>query len=63
MSWHDAEEQSDSTVQTAQRYFPKAFYRDSGGKLQVTDHDRYVETFRLPTARPGKFETVLVGRL
>ena len=58
MSWRDAQEQSGITTRTAQRYFPKAFYRDSGGKLQVTDHDRYVEQFRLPTTRPGKLEVV-----
>src|SRR5208282_3074065 len=58
MSWRDVQEHSGITTRTAQRYFPKAFFRDSGGKLQVTDRDRYVEQFRLPTTRPGKLEVV-----
>jgi hypothetical protein len=42
----------------AQRYFPKAFFRDSGGQLQVAGYDRYVKRLPLPTTQPGKVEIV-----
>jgi len=58
MSWRDAQEQSGVTIRTAQRYFPKALFSDSAGQFQVTDHDRYIERFSLPTTQPGRFETV-----
>ena len=58
VSGRDARKQSGVTIQTAQRYFPKAFFRDPSGHLHVTDHDRYVEQFLLPTTQPGKFEIV-----
>ena len=58
MSWRDAQEHSGITIRTAQRYFPKAVFRDSGGQLQVTAYDRYVERFQLPTTQSGKFELV-----
>jgi len=58
MSWRDAQEQSGITIRTAQRFFPTAFFRDSGGQLQVTGYDRYVEHLPLPTTQPGKLEIV-----
>ncbi len=58
MSSGDAQEQSGISAQTAKYYFPKAFYRNASGHLQVTNSDRYVEEFRLPTTRPGKLEPV-----
>jgi hypothetical protein len=58
MSWRDAEEHSGVTIRTAQNYLPRAFFRDSGGRLQVTAYDRYVERLQLPTAHPGKLQIV-----
>jgi hypothetical protein len=58
MSWRDAERYSGITVRTAQRYLPKAFFRDSKGQLQVTGYDRYVERMQLPTTHPGKLQIV-----
>src|SRR5438105_4605812 len=58
MSWHEAEEQSGIIILKAQHYLPKAFFRDSGNRLQVTSYDRYVEALRLPTTHPGKLEIV-----
>jgi hypothetical protein len=58
MSWSNAEKDSGVSVRTAQQYLPKAFFRDSRGRLQVRAYDRYVEKLQLPTAHPGKLRVV-----
>jgi hypothetical protein len=58
MTWRDAEKYSGTSVRKAQRYLPKAFFRDAGGHIQVRTSDRYVERMQLPTADPGRQQTV-----
>jgi len=58
MSWRDAEKYSGVSVRTAQRYLPKAFFRDSGERTQAATYDPYVERLQLPTVQPGQLRVV-----
>jgi hypothetical protein len=53
--WKDAEEQAGISRREAERVFPRAFYRDEHGRLQVHGYDPYTRKLKISATRPGKF--------
>jgi len=55
LTWKDAEEQSGITRRVAESFFPRAFFRDERGHLQVGGYDPYTRKLKIPTTKPGEF--------
>src|SRR5437016_1882066 len=55
LTWKDAERQAGITRRTVEAIFPRAFFLDERGHLQVHEHDPYTRKLKIPTAKPGKF--------
>ncbi|MGO9519262.1 MAG: hypothetical protein ACLPND_19690 [Candidatus Korobacteraceae bacterium] len=55
LTWKDAEQQSGISRRVAERFFPRAFFRDERGQLQVHGYDPYVRKLKIQTTEPGKF--------
>ena len=53
--WKDAEQQAGMRRQAAQNIFPRAFFFDERGHLQVREYDPYTRKLKIPTTRPGEF--------
>jgi hypothetical protein len=58
LSWKVVEEQSGIARRTAQRLFPRAFFLDKRGRLQVRGYDPYTRRLKIPTTNPGEFSWV-----
>jgi hypothetical protein len=54
-SWDNVEKYSSVTREVAQHFFPRAFFRDERGRLQVRGYDRYTRKLKIPTVKPGEF--------
>jgi hypothetical protein len=54
-SWEDAKKYSDVPREIAEHLFPRAFFHDKQGRLQVRGYDRYTRKLKIPTIRPGEF--------
>lgn len=58
LSSEDAERYSGVTQQIAQDFFPRAFFLDDGGRLQVHGYDPYTRRLKIPTTKSGEFRMV-----
>ena len=54
-TWEDAELQAGISRHAAEEIFPRAFYRDGRGRLQVRGYDPYTRRLKISTTRPGQF--------
>jgi len=56
LTWKDAELQAGITRRMVEAIFPRAFYRDERGRLQVRGYDPYTRKLSISTAEPGEFK-------
>jgi hypothetical protein len=55
LPWKDAEQQAAISRHAAQNIFPRAFFFDERGRLQVREYDPYTRKLKISTTRPGEF--------
>lgn len=55
LTWKDAEQQAGISRHVVEGIFPRAFYRDERGRLQVRGYDSYTRKLKISTTRPGEF--------
>src|ERR1017187_2379525 len=55
LTWKEAEEQSGITLRTVKGIFPRAFFFDERGHLQIREYDPYTRRLKISTTNPGEF--------
>jgi hypothetical protein len=59
-SWRDAEKSAGISRRKAEQIFPRAFFRDDSGHVQVRGYDPYTRRMKIPTPSPGQFKWLSV---